>query len=74
MTTDSPRLGPSAPLLTSDEAARLLRDPLRAGPLARPPPRPHRRAGFAVHPLRPRIVDQAKHLRDASASVDGLTG
>jgi excisionase family DNA binding protein len=27
MTTDSPRLGPSAPLLTSDEAARLLRVP-----------------------------------------------
>ncbi|MFL5897159.1 MAG: helix-turn-helix domain-containing protein [Solirubrobacterales bacterium] len=27
MTTSSPRLGPSAPLLTSDEAARLLRVP-----------------------------------------------
>jgi excisionase family DNA binding protein len=27
MTTDSPRLGPSAPLLTSDEAARLIRVP-----------------------------------------------
>jgi excisionase family DNA binding protein len=27
MTTDSPRIGPSAPLLTSDEAARLLRVP-----------------------------------------------
>lgn len=27
MTTDSPRLGPSAPLLTSDEAARLLSVP-----------------------------------------------
>jgi excisionase family DNA binding protein len=27
MTTDRPRLGPSAPLLTSDEAARLLRVP-----------------------------------------------
>jgi excisionase family DNA binding protein len=27
MTTDSPRLGPSAPLLTSDEAACLLRVP-----------------------------------------------
>jgi excisionase family DNA binding protein len=27
MTTDSPRLGPSAPLLTSEEAARLLRVP-----------------------------------------------
>ncbi len=27
MTTDSSRLGPSAPLLTSDEAARLLRVP-----------------------------------------------
>jgi excisionase family DNA binding protein len=27
MTIDSPRLGPSAPLLTSDEAARLLRVP-----------------------------------------------
>lgn len=27
MTTDSPRLGPSAPLLTSDEAARLLHVP-----------------------------------------------
>lgn len=27
MTTGSPRLGPSAPLLTSDEAARLLRVP-----------------------------------------------
>jgi len=27
MTTDSPRLSPSAPLLTSDEAARLLRVP-----------------------------------------------